>query len=308
MIESPSPGLLVWLDGALVRHEDAHTALWANHYGFGVFEGVRAYRAGKRSAVFRLCDHTARLYRSAQILGLPLRDSWKPHDLVQAQVDVIRENRLGDAYLRPFVFYDGVRGLSPHTDQLTLRVAVLALPWAEGASGAAAERGIRVKTSTYVRSHPNSLLLRAKANGNYMTSILALAEAKAAGADDAILLDHEGFVTEGTGANVFIVRHGELWTPPVTSALEGITRDTILDFAQRMDIRVREQRFARDDLYSADEAFFTGTASEVTPIREIDGRTIGRGTGGPVTSQLAKLYAATVRGCTDEAHKWITLT
>ncbi|WP_264079205.1 aminotransferase class IV [Mycobacterium szulgai] len=167
---------------------------------------------------------------------------------------------------------------------------------------------MRVKTSTYVRSHPNSLLLRAKANGNYMTSILALAEAKAAGADDAILLDHEGFVTEGTGANVFIVRHGELWTPPVTSALEGITRDTILDFAQRMDIRVREQRFARDDLYSADEAFFTGTASEVTPIREIDGRTIGRGTGGPVTSQLAKLYAATVRGCTDEAHKWITLT
>lgn len=307
MITSPSPGLLVWLDGALVPHEDAHTPLWANHYGFGVFEGVRTYRTGKRTAIFRLCDHTARLYRSAQILGLPLRDSWQPHDLAQAQVDVIRQNDLGDAYLRPFVFYDGACGLSPHIDQLTLRVAVVALPWVERATGAQAQRGIRVKTSTFIRNHPNSLLLRAKANGNYMNSILALAEAKAAGADDAILLDHDGFVTEATGANVFIVRRGELWTPPVTSALEGITRDTILRFAERLDLPVRELRFARDDLYGADEAFLTGTASEVAPIREVDGRSIGGGTSGPVTCQLAKLYAATVRGCTDEAHEWITL-
>lgn len=307
MITSPSPGLLVWLDGALVRHEDAHTPLWSHHHGFGVFEGVRAYRTAKGTAIFRVEDHTARLYRSAHILGMPLRESWESGDLVKAQAAVIRENRLGDAYLRPFVFYDGVQGLSPHADQLTLRVAVIALPWISRATGPAAERAISAKTSSFVRNHPGSHLLRAKANGNYMNSILALAEAKACGADDAILLDHEGFVAEASAANVFILRGGELWTPPVTSALEGITRDTIFEFAKRMGVCYREQRFARDDLYCADEAFFTGTASEVTPIAEIDGRRIGDGEPGRLTRELSRRYAATVRGRGEGDDEWITL-
>ncbi|OBK24379.1 branched-chain amino acid aminotransferase [Mycobacterium asiaticum] len=307
MITSPSPGLLVWLDGELIRHEDAHTPIWSNHYGFGVFEGVRAYRTGKRAAIFRVKDHTARLFRSAHILGMPLRQSWRPTDIVQAQVDVIRENELGDAYLRPFVFYDGVRGLTPHTDQLTLRVAVVALPWVTDTARPEERRGISVRTSTYTHNHPNSHLLRAKANANYMTAMLALAEAKSSGADDAILLDQDGCVTEGTAANVFSVRDAEVWTPPVTSVLEGITRETILGFARGMGLEIREERFTRDDLYSADEVFFTGTASEVTPIREIDGRSIGGCEIGPVTRQLAEFYAATVRGCAAQAHKWITL-
>lgn len=307
MITAPSPGLLVWLDGELIRHEDALTPLWTNHYGFGVFEGVRAYRTGTRTAVFRVEDHTARLFRSAHILGLPLRQSWCPDDIAQAQLDVIRSNRLGDAYIRPFVFYDGVRGLTPHTDQLALRVAVLALPWVADTASSEARHGISVRTSTFMHNHPASHLLRAKANANYMTSMLALAEAKRCGADDAILLDHDGCVTEGTAANVFVVRDTELCTPPVTSALEGITRDTIMRFGVRMGLHVRAERFGRDDLYSADEVFFTGTASEVTPIREIDGRTIGASEPGPVTRQLAKLYAATVRGCADRTHKWITV-
>ncbi len=307
MIASPPPGLLVWLDGALLRHEDAHTPLWAHHHGFGVFEGLRAYRTEKGTAIFRVEDHTARLYRSARILGLALEDSWKPGEIVQAQVDVVRDNGLADAYLRPFVFYDGVQGLSPHADRLTLRVAVIALPWAPRTFGPEAGPGIRVRIASFARNHPNSLLLRAKANGNYMNSILALAEAKASGADDAILLDHDGLVTEGTAANVFLVHRGELWTPPATSALEGITRDTIFVFAERMGVRVRERRFARDDLYGADEVFFTGTASEVTPIVEIDGRRVGDGEPGRLTLELASRYAAAVRGCAQGDDEWITL-
>jgi branched-chain amino acid aminotransferase len=299
MLVEPSPNLLVWTDGAFVPWAEATMHLSAHHHGFGVFEGARAYAAGGRRLVFRLRDHTARLFRSAHILKLPIPERFGPEVLNQVQIELLRKNDLFDAYLRPFVFYVGTAGLSPRTRGLTLRVAVMALGWSEaGAHGSSesAFRGLSLRTSSFTRSHPNSLLAKAKANANYMNGILALQEAQECGADDAILLDQEGFVTETSGANVFAVRRGVLLTPPLDCVLEGITRDTIIALAAEAGLSCVERRLSRDQLYGADEVFLTGTATEVTAVREVDGRRIGNGERGPITSKLQDIYAKVVRG------------
>jgi branched-chain amino acid aminotransferase len=309
VISELSPDAGVWLDGELIKAKDARLPLWAHHYGFGVFEGLRAYATARGTGIFRLRDHTARLYRSARILGIPLEARWAPATLEEAQIAVVRQNGLANAYVRPFAFFDGVRGLAPTTGGLELRVAVLALPWSDAGAHGSTSRdcGLAVRTASLTRHHPSALLLRAKANAHYMTSILALSEAKAAGADEALLLDHEGFVAEGTGANVFIVRGGELVSPPSTSALDGITRATVMTLAAEAGLRVTEARFARDDVYVADEAFFTGTAVEIMPIRMLDGRVLGSGRPGPITRQITDLYMKAVRGDTDrEDRRWMT--
>lgn len=294
MITEPTPGLRAWVDGALVAWDDARVHVSAHHYGVGVFEGLRVYRTARGPAVFRLADHTARLFRSARMMGITI--PWSAAELDAAQRTVIRESGLGDAYLRPFVFHDGPFGLGLHTGRLVVRTAILALPWADDGAHLdpeAGARGIRLVTSSFTRHAPTSLLAKAKANGNYMTSILALTEARAAGAEDALLLDREGFVTEASGANVFAVFGRELHTPPRESVLEGITRDTVFALAGALELEVRERRLTRDELYVADEVFLTGTAAEITRVRAIDGRAFGSG---PVTERLRARYADEVRG------------
>lgn len=302
MITPPPPGLCAWIDGALVPWDEARVHASAHHYGVGVFEGLRVYQTARGPAVFRLADHTRRLFRSAKMMGIAI--PWSADDLDAAQRTVVRESKLGDAYLRPFVFHDGPFGLGLHTGRLEVRTAILALPWADDGAHLdpeASARGIRVVTSSYSRHAPTSLLSKAKANGNYMTSILALAEARAAGAEDALLLDREGFVTEASGANVFAVFDRELHTPPRESVLEGITRDTVFALAGDLGLAVRERRITRDELYVADEVFLTGTAAEITRVRAVDGRTFEPG---PVTGRLRALYADEVRGKGTRGH-WL---
>jgi branched-chain amino acid aminotransferase len=309
VIAAPAPDHLVWLDGRFVAWRDAQVHVTAHHYGVGVFEGVRAYPAADGgAALFRLADHTDRLFRSAHIMNIPIPPQWDRAALNQAQLEVVRRNGLSSAYLRPFVFYDGVAGLSLHTHELTVRVAVVALEWRDDGAylRAAHGEGISVRTSSFTRHHPNGLLSKAKANGNYVNSILALAEARQAGADEAVLLDQQGRLTEASGANLFLVQRGALHTPPAVSVLEGITRDTIFSLAADLGIRVVERPLLRDELYVADEAFVTGTAAEVTPIRTADGRRIGAGARGPITARLQALYHEHVRGRATAHRDWLT--
>lgn len=313
MIVDPHPDATVWLDGEFLPWRDATVHVTAHHYGVGVFEGVRAYAGDRGPAIFRLRDHTARLFRSSQILGIPVPPAFGPEELDRVQCELVSRNRLGDAYIRPFVFYDGASGIGLHTKGLSIRVAVVALAWRDDGAHLdplGKDQGIRLRTASHRRQHPGSLFAKAKANANYVTSILALAEARACGAHDALLLDHEGFVTEASGANVFLVRDGVIYTPPAESVLEGITRRTVLEFAVEMGLSVFERRLTRDDVYTADEVFLTGTAAEITPVREVDGRTIGACTRGPrreaITTRMQEDYRAHVRGRAGLHRGWLT--
>jgi len=296
----------IWLDGELVpwREAKVHVLTHTLHYGMGVFEGVRAYRTDRGAAIFRLREHTDRLFSSAHILAMTL-----PYDretLNTAQQAVVRENGLDSAYIRPMCFY-GSEGMGLRADNLKVHCMVAAWEWGAYLGKDNMENGIRIKVSSFTRHHVNITMCRAKANGNYMNSMLALQEALRDGYDEALLLDAEGYVMEGSGENVFIVREGVLYTPDLTSALDGITRKTVLSLADELGVRVVEKRITRDEVYIADEAFFTGTAAEITPIREVDGRAIGTGTRGPVTERLQGLYFDQVHGRHDEHPQWLTL-
>ena len=296
---------VIWYDGKLVNWRDATTHVLTHtlHYGMGVFEGVRAYQTDKGAAIFRLHEHTERLFRSAHILGMKM-----PFDkatISEAQRTVVRENGLESGYLRPMAFY-GAEAMGISAKNLSVHVIVAAWAWGAYLGKEALERGIRVKTSSFARHHSNVTMCKAKASGNYMNSILAHKEAEMDGYDEALLLDTDGFVSEGSGENIFIVRHGKLYTPDPSSALVGLTRDTIIQLAQENGIEVIEKRITRDEVYIADEAFFTGTAAEVTPIRELDNRTVGEGARGPITARLQALYFDCVYGRSPAHADWLT--
>ncbi len=298
---------VIWLDGEMVpwREAKVHVLTHTLHYGMGVFEGVRAYKAEKGTAIFRLEEHTDRLFRSAHILAMPM-----PFDkdaINEAQRAAVRENNLESAYIRPMVFY-GAEGMGLRADNLKAHVMVAAWSWGSYLGAEGMEKGIRIRTSSYTRHHVNITMCKAKANGNYMNSMLALQEALSCGYDEAMLLDNEGYVAEGSGENIFIIRDGVMYTPDLTSALDGITRGTIFQLAKEIGVEIREKRITRDEVYIADEAFFTGTAAEVTPIREVDNRQIGNGGRGPITEKLQTMYFDQVHGRRDEYPEWLTYT
>ena len=279
----------IWLDGEFVpwREAKVHVLTHTLHYGLGVFEGVRAYKTDNGTAIFRLREHTERLHRSAHILNMKI-----PYDvetLMEAQREVVRRNKLQSAYLRPMAFY-GSEGMGIRADNLTVHVTIAAWQWGSYLGEENMARGIRVRVSSYARHHVNVAMCRAKANGHYINSILALQEAVDTGYDEALLLDTDGFVMEGSGENLFIVRDGIVYTPDLTSALDGITRNTVVQLIRDAGLELIEKRITRDEVYIADEAFFTGTAAEVTPIRELDNRSIGNGTRGPITEQLQSRF------------------
>lgn len=295
---------VIWLDGEMVPWREAkiHVLTHTLHYGMGVFEGVRAYHAEQGTAIFRLQAHTDRLFRSAHILSMPM-----PYDrdtLNQAQKAAVRENNLDAAYIRPMCFY-GSEGMGLRADNLKVHCMVAAWEWGAYLGAENMEKGIRIRVSSFTRHHVNITMCRAKANGNYMNSMMALQEAMHDGYDEALLLDAEGYVMEGSGENVFIVRDGVIYTPDLTSALDGITRKTVIELAAELGYQVIEKRITRDEVYIADEAFFTGTAAEVTPIREVDNRAIGNGGRGPVTEQLQKRYFDLVHGRVASHPDWL---
>ena len=295
---------VIWLDGELVPWREAKTHVLTHtlHYGMGVFEGVRAYKTENGPAIFRLEDHTERLFRSAHILGMEI-----PYDretLNEAQKAVVRENGLDSAYIRPMCFY-GAEGMGLRADNLKVHCMAAAWAWGAYLGEENMKNGIRVRVSSFTRHHVNITMCRAKANGNYMNSMLALQEALSTGYDEALLLDNQGFVMEGSGENIFLVEEGRLVTPDLTSALDGITRRTVMELAAELGIPVTEKRITRDEVYVADEAFFTGTAAEVTPIREVDGRQIGSGTRGPVTARLQEMYFDQVHGRRETRPEWL---
>lgn len=297
---------VIWFDGEMIpwREAKVHVLTHTLHYGLGVFEGVRAYKTDKGSAIFRLEEHTDRLFRSAHILNMDM-----PYDkatINEATRAAVRENDMESGYIRPMCFY-GAEGMGLRADNLKTHVIVAAWTWGSYMGEENLQKGIRVRTSSYTRHHVNVTMCKAKSNGNYINSILALNEALASGCDEAMLLDAQGYVAEGSGENIFIVRNGIIYTPTLTSALDGITRATIIQLARELGYEVIEKQITRDEVYVADEAFFTGTAAEVTPIRVVDGRNIGSGTRGPVTEKLQTLYFDLVHGRLDIHPEWVNL-
>jgi branched-chain amino acid aminotransferase len=295
----------IWYDGKLVPWRDAttHVLTHSLHYGLAVFEGVRAYNTVKGTAIFRVREHTQRLLNSAHIYLMKI--PYSIEQLIEAQKEVVRANKLESCYLRPIAFYGSEKmGVSPKGN--TVHVAVAAWPWGAYLGADALEQGIRVKTSSFARHHVNVSMTRAKYSGTYANSILANLEATEHGYDEGLLLDVDGFVAEGSGENLFMVKDGKVYEPELTSALIGITRDSIITLAQEMGYSVAAKRITRDDLYIADEAFFTGTAAEVTPIREVDGRTIGSGKRGPITEKLQKAFFDVVNGRSAPHAGWLT--
>ena len=297
---------VIWYDGKMVPWRDANTHVLTHtlHYGLGVFEGLRAYETAQGAAIFRLQEHTDRLFNSAHIFMMKM-----PYDkatIMQAQRDVVKQNKLSSAYIRPIAFYGAeAMGLSART--LSVHVAIAAWSWGTYLGPEALENGIRVKTSSFTRHHVNINMCRAKSVTTYANSILANQEVALNGYDEALLLDVEGYVAEGSGENIFIVKQGKLYTPDLTSCLEGITRASILELAAELGIPVIEKRITRDEIYCADEAFFTGTAAEITPIRELDNRIIGPGKRGPITAQLQTLFFDCVKGRAQNHTDWLTL-
>ena len=295
----------IWFDGKLVDWRDAniHVLTHSLHYGMGVFEGVRAYKTVSGTAIFRLAEHTRRLFNSAHIFQMKL--PYTPEQMMDAQKEVVRANALESCYLRPIAWIGSEKlGVSPRGN--TIHVAVAAWPWGAYLGEDGLARGIRVKTSSYTRHHVNASLVRAKASGYYINSILANQEVTANGYDEALLLDTEGYVSEGAGENVFIVRDSVIYTPDLASCLDGITRDSVLTMARDLGYKVVEKRITRDEMYCADEAFFTGTAAEVTPIRELDDRIIGEGSRGPITEKLQSLFFEVVAGKSEKYRNWLT--
>lgn len=297
---------LIWFDGEMVDWREArvHVLTHTLHYGMGVFEGVRAYHADQGTAIFRLQEHTDRLFRSAHIMNMEM--PFSKDEINAAQLAAVKENHLDSAYLRPMAFY-GSEGMGLRADNLKTHVIVAAWEWGAYLGQEALEKGIRIRTSSFTRHHVNVAMCKAKANGNYINSMLALSDALRDGYDEALLLDVDGFVAEGSGENFFMVYNGVIYTPELTSALDGITRATVIQLAEEEGYEVREKRITRDEVYVADEAFFTGTAAEVTPIRELDGRSIGCGSRGPVTAKLQKRYFDVVHGKSSAHTDWISI-
>ena len=297
----------IWKDGKLVpwREATTHVLTHTLHYGMGVFEGVRCYPQPDGSiAIFRLPDHTTRLFNSAKIFMMDI--PWTPEQLNEAQRDVVRANKLDQAcYLRPIAFY-GSEKMGVAARGNTVHVAIAAWPWGAYLGADGIEKGIRVKTSSFLRHHVNVTMCRAKACGNYINSILANQEATMNGYDEAMLLDVNGYVAEGAGENLFIVKDGVLYEPMVTSGLMGITRVTLIQIAADLGIPFREKLMTRDDVYLADEAFFTGTAAEVTPVRELDDRPIGEGHRGPITAKLQQAFFDVVNGRNPKYAHWLS--
>jgi branched-chain amino acid aminotransferase len=296
---------VIWLDGEFVQWRDANTHILTHslHYGMGIFEGIRAYKADRGTAIFRLQDHTKRLLQSAHIMRMPV--NFDADIINQACCDAIRQNGLESGYIRPICFY-GSEDMGVHAAKLKTHLAIAAWEWGAYLGSEGLERGIRIKTSSFTRHHVNISMCKAKATGHYINSMLALQEAVDCGYDEALLLDNEGYVAEGTGENIFIVRDNNIYTPDLTSALEGITRDTVIALARESGYDIVEKRLTRDEVYIADEAFFTGTAAEVTPIRELDNRLIGAGARGPVTAQLQAQFFDQVNGRRKQHPDWLT--
>lgn len=295
----------IWMDGKFVAWDNAnvHVMTHSLHYGLGVFEGIRCYETEKGPAVFRLIEHVERLFNSAHIflLNIPFAEK----EIGEAIIKTVRVNKVKECYIRPIVYIGyGAMGLYPKENPI--RVSIAIYPWGTYLGEEGISKGIRVKVSSFVKGHVNSNLSRGKVCGYYVNSQLAKKEAISCGYDEALLLDTEGYVSEGSGENIFIVRNGVLKTTPLTSILEGITRDSIIAIARDIGIRVTEERFTRDELYIAEEAFFTGTAAEVTPIREVDGRKIGEGKPGKITKKLQSIFFDTVKGKNKKYESWLT--
>lgn len=300
---------LIWFNGEMVdwREAKVHVLTHTLHYGMGVFEGVRAYQATLNGenvpAIFRLKEHTERLLNSAKIMRMQI--PYTQAELEQAQIQSVVQNNLDSAYLRPMCFY-GSEGMGLRADNLQTHTIVAAWEWGSYLGAENMEKGIRIKTSSFTRHHVNVSMCKAKANGHYINSMLALQEALTDGYDEALLLDVDGFVAEGSGENIFVIKDGVIYTPELTSALNGITRHTVITLAADLGYTVREKRITRDEVYIADEAFFSGTAAEVTPIRELDNRPIGAGHRGEITEQLQRLYFDVVHGRVEKYHHWLT--
>lgn len=296
---------VIWFDGEFVpwREAQVHVLTHTLHYGMGVFEGVRAYQTDQGAAIFRLEEHTKRLLNSAKIMNMPV--PYTADVLNKAQLEAVKLNNLDSAYIRPMMFY-GSEGMGLRADNLKVHCIVAAWEWGAYLGADNLEKGIRIKTSSFTRHHVNISMCKAKANGHYINSMLALQEAITDGYDEAMLLDNEGYVAEGSGENLFLVREGIIFTPDLTSALDGITRKTLFELAADSGYEIREKRITRDEVYISDEAFFTGTAAEVTPIREVDNRPIGNGSRGPVTEKLQTLFFDAVHGKVDKYKHWLT--
>jgi branched-chain amino acid aminotransferase len=294
----------IWYDGKLVpwRSATTHVLTHSLHYGLAVFEGVRAYKTAIGTAIFRLKEHTDRLFSSAHIYMMKI--PFDRETLMQAQKDVVRANKLESCYVRPIAFYGSEKmGVSPKGAQV--HVSIAAWPWGAYLGAEGLEKGIRVKTSSYARHHVNVSMCRAKYSGTYANSILANMEATEHGYDEGLLLDVDGFVAEGAGENLFMVKNGRIYEPELNSALIGITRDSVIQLAADLGYQVEAKRITRDDLYIADEVFFTGTAAEVTPVREVDGRTVGAGRRGPITEKLQSMFFDVVNGRSEKYRHWL---
>lgn len=295
----------IWMDGKLVPWDKANVHILTHtlHYGLGAFEGIRCYSTPKGPAIFRLDEHVTRLFQSAHIFQMEI--PFSEADIRKAIIDTVRKNKLKECYIRPLVYIGyGAMGLYPKNNPI--RVAIAAWPWGAYLGDEGLEKGIKIRTSSFIRNHVNSSMSRGKICGYYVNSQLSKKEAIASGCDEGILLDTEGYVSEGSGENIFIVRKGALKTTPLTSILEGITRDSIITIAKNEGVDVKEERFTRDEIYISEEAFFTGTAAEVTPIRELDGRKIGKGSRGPITKQLQTIFFNAVKGQDKQYDSWLT--
>lgn len=295
----------IWLDGEWLEWREAKVHLLTNtlHYGLGVFEGIRVYPTAQGSAVFRLEDHISRLYDSAKLVHLKINED--KDTIIKMCLEALRKNKLVGAYIRPMVFL-GSEGMGLHAKNLESHTMIATWEWGVYLGAEALTKGVRIKTSTYRRNHIDSLHAKAKVNGQYVNSMMALREAQMCGFDEALMLDHLGYVAEGSGENFFMIKNGEVYTPSPQAILSGITRDTVIKLCQDFGIPVHETQIVRDSVYLADEAFFTGTAAEITPIRELDGREIGEGKPGPITQKLQQAYFEIVKGENSTYKHWLT--
>ena len=295
---------LIWHDGTMVpwREATTHVLTHSLHYGLAVFEGLRAYKTVNGTAIFRLKEHTERMFNSAHIYMMKI--PYERQTLIEAQKEVVRANKLESCYIRPIAFYGSEKmGVSPKGAQV--HVSIAAWPWGAYLGAEGLEKGIRVKTSSYARHHVNVSMCRAKYSGTYANSILANLEATEHGYDEGLLLDVDGFVAEGAGENLFMIKNDRIYEPELNSALIGITRDSVIQLAADLGYKVEAKRITRDDLYIADEVFFTGTAAEVTPVREVDGRTVGSGKRGPITEKLQSMFFDVVNGRAEKYRHWL---